>query len=195
MISCRGTAASIVLFLGSVSTLVHAQGRIQFAEYSAKFLCGVVEGKESAGAPVGPGTYETSINIHNPQILPSASVTFLKKTVVAPREGQEPSAPSRFRRDILKSDFAEHVDCKVIRSLLGPAAGGAFVEGFVVLIVVPTKGITPTELDVVGVYTVSNPQGQDTDLEMLPVTPRIETFPLAEGTKLRDQMIEGAQKE
>jgi hypothetical protein len=48
---------------------------------------------------------------------------------------------------------------------------------------------------VVGVYTVSNPQGQDTDLEMLPVTPRIETFPLAEGTKLRDQMIEGAQKE
>lgn len=186
------TATMKVLLLGSLSPLAHAQSRIQFAEYSAKFLCGVV--KEQGAAPLGPGTYETSINIHNPQILPS-SVTFFKKVVLAPREGEEPSAPSRFRRDVLKQDFAEHVDCKVIRSRLGAAGGGAFVEGFVVLIVVPTKGIVPTELDVVGVYTVSNREGQDTDLEMLPVTARIMTFPLAEGTKLRDQMLEGAQKE
>jgi hypothetical protein len=195
MSSPKGTTAAIVLILGSLSPLAGAQGRIQFAEYSAKFLCGVVEEKEPGAAPVRPGIYETSINIHNPEILPGASVIFLKKVVLAPREGQEPSAPSRFRRDILKSDFAEHVDCKVIRSMLGPAAGSSFVEGFVVLIVVPIKGTMPTELDVVGVYTVSTPESQDTDLEMLPVTPRLQTFPLAQGTKLRDQMIEEAQKE
>ena len=186
------TATAMVLLLGSLSPLTHAQGRIQFAEYSAKFLCGVV--KEQGAAPLGPGTYETSINIHNPQILPS-SVIFLKKVVLAPREGEEPSPRPRFRRDILRPDFAEHVDCKIIRSMLGPVGGAAFVEGFVVLIVLPSQGVVPTGLDVVGVYTVSNREGQNTDLEMLTVAPRLLTFPAAEGAKLRDQMLEESKKE
>jgi hypothetical protein len=64
----------------------------------------------------------------------------------------------------------------------------------VVLIVVPSKGL-PTDLDVVGVYTVGNPQGQSTDLEMLPAERHILTFPLAAGAKLRDQMLEDSKKE
>jgi hypothetical protein len=183
MFSRRGTAAAIVLILGSVSPFSRAQGRFQLGEYSAKFLCGVVEEKEPGTAPARPGAYETSINIHNSQIR--SSVTFVKKVVLAPR----------FRRDILRPDFAEHVDCKIIRSMLGPVGGAAFVEGFVVLIVLPSQGVVPTGLDVVGVYTVSNREGQNTDLEMLTVAPRLLTFPAAEGAKLRDQMLEESKKE
>jgi hypothetical protein len=193
MFSRRGTAAAIVLILGSVSPFSRAQGRFQLGEYSAKFLCGVVEEKEPGTAPARPGAYETSINIHNSQIR--SSVTFVKKVVLAPREGEEPSPRSRFRRDILRPDFAEHVDCKIIRSMLGPVGGAAFVEGFVVLIVLPSQGVVPTGLDVVGVYTVSNREGQNTDLEMLTVAPRLLTFPGAEGAKLRDQMLEESKKE
>ncbi|HST08734.1 MAG TPA: hypothetical protein VLL05_00030 [Terriglobales bacterium] len=192
MISRKGIAATIVVMLVAAFQVVQAQERIQFAEYSAKFLCG----EEKGGGPVRPGAYETSINIHNPEIV--SSVTFFKKVVLAPPEPQaqkEPIPPSRFRRDVLKQDFAEHVDCKIIRSMLGPAGGAPFVEGFVVLIVVPTKGVPPSDLDVVGVYTVGNPQGQDTDLEMLPAARHVLTFPVGAATKLQDQMLEDSKKE
>jgi len=52
---------------------------------------------------------------------------------------------------VLKPDFAEHVDCKIIRSMLGNQGGTPFVEGFVVLIAVPEKETTASKLDVVGV--------------------------------------------
>jgi len=148
--------------------------------------------KEEGAAAVGPGWYDTSINIHNPQLVPSA--VFFKKLVVAPREGEKPVPPSRFRRDLLKPDFAEHVDCKIIRSMLGNQGGTPFVEGFVVLIAVPEKETTASELDVVGVYTVSNLQRQDTDLEMLPAAQHMLTFPEETGNKLRDQMQEDAER-
>ncbi|MFY9560650.1 MAG: hypothetical protein WAQ52_10490 [Terriglobales bacterium] len=196
MIFRRGAAAAaIVLILGSASAL--AQSRIQFVEYSAKFLCGVVEEKGPGAAPVRPGIYETSINIHDPQLplSPLPSVTFVKKVVLAPREGEEPVRPSGFRRDVLQADFAEHVDCKVIRSMLGPAGGAAFVEGYVVLIVLPSPITVPHELDVVGVYTVTNQQGQSIALEMLPIAPRVLPFPVAAGAKLRDKMLEESKKE
>jgi len=184
----RQNLAAMIL-VPVTASCVAAQERIQFAEYSAKFMCGVV--KEESAAPVRPGLYDSAINIHNPQIIPST--TFFKKVVLAPREGERPIPPSRFRRDVLKPDFAEHVDCKIIRSMLGPQGGASFVERFGVLIAVPEKRGMPTDLDVVGVYTVSNPQGQDTDLEMLPATQHILTFPLATGTKLRDQILEDSK--
>ena len=46
----------------------------------------------------------------------------------------------------------------------------------------------------VGVYTVSNLQRQDTDLEMLPAAQHILTFPEETGNKLRDQMQEDAER-
>src|SRR5262249_16874683 len=75
---------------------------------------------------IAPGWYDTSINIHNPQLVPSA--IFFKKLVLAPREGAKPLPPSRFRRAVLKPDFAEHVDCKLIRSMLGNQGGTPFVD-------------------------------------------------------------------
>lgn len=195
MISCRNAvAAAIVLILWSASAL--AQSRMQFVEYSAKFLCGVVEEQAPTASPLRPGTYETSINIHNPQlpVSPLPRVTFVKKVVLAPREGEEPVRPSQFRGDTLQADFAEHVDCKIIRSMLGGAGGAAFVEGFVVLIVLPSPITVPHELDVVGVYTVTDQHGQIA-LEMQPIAPRILPFPVAAGTKLRDKMLEESKKE
>ena len=79
MISRGNAAAVMVLMLGAVCPVARAQGRIQFAEYSSKFLCGVVEEKGPGAAPVGPGIYETSVNIHNAQIVPANSATFVKK--------------------------------------------------------------------------------------------------------------------
>ena len=62
----RVVPATIALFLGSASAFAQvAQEQIHFIEYSAKYLCG--EAKEEAS--VRPGTYETSINIHNPNLF------------------------------------------------------------------------------------------------------------------------------
>jgi len=54
------TVAAIVLVLAMASSVAQAQARIPFAEYSAKFLCGVM--KEEDAAPVPPvGTTPQSI--------------------------------------------------------------------------------------------------------------------------------------
>lgn len=181
----RGVFAAIVLLLGSTSAL--AQTQIRLTEYSAKFLCGVSEGKEPGSSPVRPGVYETSINVHNPQLPtnPLPSVLFLKKVVLALPEGKEPVPPSAFRRDVLKADFAEQVDCRIIREMLGPAGTAPFIEGFVVLIVLPSPLITPHELDVVGVYTVETAT-QSIALEMVPITARTVTLPTAAGKRVME---------
>jgi hypothetical protein len=186
-----GALVTIALLFGSIPAVAQVAAPVSLVEYSAKFLCGVAEAKEPAGAAVRPGIYETSINIHNPQLplVPLPSVTFVKKAVLALREGEKPVPPSRFRRDELQADFAEQVDCKIIRSLLGPAGAAPFIEGFVVLIVLPSPLTTPHELDVVGVYTVDTPQ-QSISLEMVPIAPRVMTLPLAAGKKLQEQMLE-----
>jgi hypothetical protein len=188
----RTMLAAMVLALGSASAF--AQTQIRFVEYSAKFLCGVSDGKAPGSAAVRPGIYETSINIHNPQLPlnPLPSVLFVKKVVLALPEGEKPVPPSAFRRDVLQADFAEHVNCKIIRDMLGPAGAAPFIEGFVVLIVFPSPITTPHELDVVGVYTVDTP-AQSISLEVVPIAPRVLIFPTAAGTKLRDQMLEKAK--
>ena len=178
---------TMVLVLGSMSAF--AQAPIRFVEYSAKFLCGKVD--KPGTAPVQPGTYDTSINIHNPQLPlnPLPSVTFVKKVVLSLPEGEKPIPPSRFRRDVVQADFAEQVNCKIIRDMLGAAGTAPFIEGFVVLIVFPSPITTPHELDVVGVYTVETQQ-QSISLEMVPVAPRILTLPITTGRKLQDQLME-----
>jgi hypothetical protein len=196
MSSMRGRLVAIVMVVGAASVMAQAQQRFQLTEYSAKFMCGVVK-EEGPGSPVQPGTYSTSINIHNAEIV--TPVIFVKKVVLAPVESvaqKEPVPPSRFRRDELKPDFAEYVDCRVIRGMLGPAGTAPFVEGFVVVIALPVnRELTPSQLDVVGVYTVSHREGQDTDLEMLPATQHVLTFPPAAGAKMRDEMLKGAAKD
>jgi hypothetical protein len=183
----KSVFAAFVLALGPVSAF--AQTPIRLVEYSAKFLCGVVETKQPGSAAVRPGLYETSINIHNPELRTESSVTFVKKVVLSLPEGEKPVPPSRFRVDKLQADFAEQVDCKIIREMLGPAGAAPFIEGFVVLITIPAPITTPHELDVVGVYTVDT-SAQSISLEMMPVAPRILTFPGPAGRQMIQKLQE-----
>lgn len=194
----RRNATLIVMFVVLGVAPVLAQN--QFVEYSAKFLCGTPSPDTPPGAgPVSQGVYNTSINIHNPQlpINPPPSVTFVKKAVVSLPEGPDKLPPSQFRVDRLTADFAEEVDCGIIRSLLGNAGTASFIEGFVVLIAVPQAGTPPPlhELDVVGVYTVTTPQGQSISLEVTPVAPRFITLPAPTAARMRRQLLEQAKKQ
>ena len=179
----RVVFVTIALLLGSASAF--AQEEIRFIEYSAKFLCG--ETRE--GPSVRPGTYETSINIHNPSLF-FGSVTFAKKAVLAPRQGDPQKEKPQFREiSVLDADYAERVDCKKIRDLLGPAGGDPFTEGFVVLVVIPIPWPSePRELDVVAVYTVDTPP-RSISLEIETIAPRVLSFPSQVGNALRDQLL------
>jgi hypothetical protein len=124
-------------------------------------------------------------------------VTFVKKVVLSSPEGKELIPPSPFRRDVLKPDFSEEVDCTIIRQM--SHSNAPFIEGFVVLITLPLSFRPPLhELDVVGVYTVTAPvtTNQSIALEIVPVTPRFIELPTAaDAEKMTQQLLEGVKKE
>jgi len=186
-----GFLATLILLLGSASASAQVPVPIRLMQYSAKFLCG--DAKEG-GVGVRPGVYETSINIHNPEFPGTQQpVAFVKKAVRSPREGEDQFKFGRFVLDRLPADLSEQVDCKIIRSILDPsAASAAFIEGFVVLIVIPNPLPTPHELDVVGVYTVDTPQG-GISLEMVPVAARTLSLPGPAGRRMLNQLLEQAK--
>ena len=131
-------------------------------EYSAKFVCGTVPTGSTMVLPAG-GSFATSINIHNPALPDSTTVTFQKKAVQSiqePPPGVRLPSPGPLVQDTLPADFAMEVDCAVIRSKLLPQPPPAgFVEGWVVIYSLPTvspAGNKPNPLDVVGVYTDKN---------------------------------------
>jgi hypothetical protein len=155
-----------------------AQSTSTYTEYAAKFVCGVPTAANLTGGTVENAEYSTSINIHNPNLFTSdAPISFLKKAVLARSEGSTPSAPSAFKQDSLANDYAEYVNCHIIRELLGGAAPSApaLIEGFVVIVIPPAS--SPNQLDVVGVYTSSN--NPPTSLQIVPIAPRIITPPPA----------------
>jgi len=164
--------------------------------YSAKFLCGPAFGNEG----VQRGSYSTAINVHNPH---NGRVYIYKKAVVANREDEPRGEISAFRKVVLGPDEAIEIDCIDIGSLLGPQPDLTrlstssletgtglttpslqastinpvrspirFVKGFVVI-------YATAPVDVVAVYSASNPVGFSLDVEylspstfgVLPVTP------------------------
>jgi hypothetical protein len=179
------SALRAVFFAGAAVlavTQLSAQTTSTYTEYAAKFVCGTPIAAQITNGLVGNADYTTSINIHNPNLFTSEKpIAFLKKAVLANREGVTPTPPSAFQQDSLANDYAEFVNCLVIRALLGAAAppAPAFIEGFVVIVVPPAS--TPNELDVVGVYTASNNKAtseQPTSLEIVPIAPRVITPPV-----------------
>jgi hypothetical protein len=117
-------------------------------------------------------------------------VTFGKMAVISNPEGV-PSLPlTAFRVDTLSPLFAEEVDCRIIRSLLGTEdAKAPFIEGFVFILVLPSPP-PKQELDVVGVYTVTNLQGQSISLEMEPIAPRFTALAVTAAGKMREMLKE-----
>src|SRR5947209_16422564 len=112
----RIVVAVVLACLGSMTAGAQVPQN-RFVEYSAKFLCGVVQsgpGATSSSDPrVRPGVYATSINIHNPQFSGFPGVNFVKKVVLSSPEGKELIPPSDFHKDMLRPDFAEEVDCNI----------------------------------------------------------------------------------
>jgi len=126
--------------------------------YAAKFLCGTLP-PLAAGqheGPVKPGNYQTAINVHNPN---PRDVDFQKKAVllfdsaVPDMAFEVPKKPSDKRDARLQQDWGLEIDCDTIRTeLLGGAAVGSFIKGWVILEV---KVVSPGTrvLDVVAAYT------------------------------------------
>lgn len=123
--------------------------------YAAKYVCG--DGGYSNGA-VAPAKYHAAINVHNPQ---NYAVTVYKKVVQALPENKIPLPPSLKRQYSIKSDYAFEIDCADIKQIGGIT--GPFSKGFVVI-------ESPKPIDVVGVYTSTNPTGITYDIEE--VTPK-----------------------
>jgi hypothetical protein len=174
-------AAFFAVIAMLVVTQLSAQSTSTYTEYAAKFLCGVPTGSELTHDTVGNAEYTTSINIHNPNLFTTNQpISFLKKAVHTKTEGDTLIPPSAFKQDSLPNDYAEYVDCYVIRQLLGSAAPAApaFIEGFLVIVVPPASG--PNQLDVVGVYTSSN--NPPVSLQVVPIAPRIIAPPPAGAT-------------
>jgi hypothetical protein len=129
-----------------VSAANEARSQAVTYQYAAKYLCGTVTGK--AGTPgygiVAPGTYFTSVNVHNPN---SQAVEFRKKFAVAlPNENPE-GRISPLVNASLKPDAAFEIECADILGHFQPPATGPS-KGFVVL-------LSPAPLDVVAVYTAA----------------------------------------
>ena len=114
----------------------------QLSQYAVKFICG----KPSLPV-VSPGQYYTAINVHNPS---TKIVKFRKKVAIAlPQE--KAGTVTTFFPASLKSDEALEIDCPDILQH-AEAQEDQFVKGFVVI-------ETPSELDVIAVYTAAGSTG------------------------------------
>lgn len=138
-----------ILVVLAAATAAHAQVQ-QVRQYAAKFVCGRSSGEALNFAP---GTYFTTINVHNPSLV--AAVEFQKKFALA-QVDEKPGKISQWFRAVLKPDEAMQIDCRNIYAHLG-IPPGTFIDGFAVIQLSPRQ-----ELDVVGVYTAAGSTGVST---------------------------------
>ena len=110
-------------------------------QYAVKFICG-----KPTTPVVAHGTYFTAINVHNPG---DKGVAFRKKIAVA-LPGEKAGKVSKFFDAKLGPDEAMEIDCP---DILKHAQARGFLKGFVVI-------ETPSDLDVVAVYTAAGSTGQ-----------------------------------
>ena len=163
-VAVAGTSSVVIARAGSGSAPP------PYLSYAAKFTCGefakTIPGSKPSvpEGPVAPGSYQTSINIHNPAA--NVQVQFAKKAVLL-YAGSKPVKATVFERPMppgklipaaLQGDFGMVIDCQDIRAMLlaPPASPPAptFIEGWVVLQVISsTAGTAPLPLDVTGLYT------------------------------------------
>jgi hypothetical protein len=119
-------------------------GRNALYEYSAKIVCGVQSPEEKLR--LAPGSYATSINIHNPGPGP---VRFFKKLALTYPPGyQRAGKVLPLGEDVLEYDEALQTDCRELRQKLVPTHAAPIIEGFLVI-------QSPKMLDVTGVYTTA----------------------------------------
>jgi hypothetical protein len=126
----------------ALTSLMLASGSAQasFNSYAAKFVCGSRAGDSS----VVRGTYETSVNIHNPHLIP---IQFAKKAAIANPQSSTRGPISPFRSETLGPDQALGVNCRDIRALYPTGVVlPAFIEGFLVIHIDSTIPIDVVEV-------------------------------------------------
>ena len=118
-------------------------------QYAVKFLCTAnIPGTSQTTTSLLPGSYQTVVNVHNPNAAP---VVFRMKLASA---GGEISA---FIRGELKPDQATKTDCSQLGKFDLHLIHG--FEGFLVI-------ESPLSLDVVAVYTAAGDTGKVTSLDV-----------------------------
>jgi hypothetical protein len=126
-------------------------------QYAVKFLCtSNIPNTSQTTTSLLPGSYETVVNIHNPNSKPAG---FRMKLATATSTKVQPPQITKFIKDVLQPDQATKVDC----SRLGEF-GNQPIHGFEGFLVIESV----LSLDVVAVYTASNGnQGVSIDVEYI----------------------------
>jgi hypothetical protein len=137
---------------------------------SAKFLCGRIprathEETSAQVFPLGPATYQTAINVYNPNDFP---VQIVKRAVTSPLNGQ-PGVVGNAITETLGPKQAIELDAAAIAILAGlpPFTSTThFFSGFIEISTSVTGSVVigkpfpePASIQVVAVYTVSNIPG------------------------------------
>jgi hypothetical protein len=138
--------------------MVKKKARVQPAaryrfQYAAKFLCTAnIPGTSQTTSALLPGSYQTAVNIHNPQ---RRTVGLRTKLAVASGE------ISTFINGKLESDGATRVDCSSV-----PNYGLHLIHGFEGFLVIESTH----SLDVVAVYTAGarGAEVSSIDVEQVP---------------------------
>jgi hypothetical protein len=136
-----------------------------------KFLCGVQEDCPCECAPVRPGKYATEINIHNfheRDVRVRKSVIPLVFSGAA--AGREPKTVGRRAADsIVIPRHAATMDdcCRIMELLLGakPSSEQPITLGFLEI-------VSPVELQVSAVYTVSDLASGSTSIDVENIAPK-----------------------
>ncbi len=143
--------AFLPMLSGSAIAEQKTTGGFQF-QYAAKFVCGANRpGTSLAHNLFRPGTYATTVNVHNPN---GRSVRLRKKIALVNQfTPQVPGQISKFMEDKLAGDQALGVSCDEIAKfeIAEPPTHG-IVDGF--LVIESTK-----RLDVIAVYTAGGSGG------------------------------------
>jgi hypothetical protein len=114
-------------------------------QYAAKFLCtSNIPGTSQTTTSLLPGSYQTVVNIHNPN---STTIRFRMKLALASLEVPQ---ISNFIENGLKPDQAGKVDCNDLRNFDLQLIHG--FEGFLVI-------ESTHSLDVIAVYTAGTKEG------------------------------------
>lgn len=126
-------------------------------QYAVKFLCtSNIPGTSQTTTSLLPGTYQTVVNIHNPNPKPAS---FRMKLALATSTKVDPPQISKFLKEEVKPDQATKVDC----SRLGEF-GNQPIHGFEGFLVIESN----LSLDVVAVYTAAHgAEGVSIDVEYI----------------------------
>ena len=146
----------IFIALALAAVAANAQ-TLQVRQYAAKFVCGKASDTQTGTFNFAPGSYFTSINVHNPAL--TTAIEFRKKFAFAERN-EGPGKVSEWFAAALKPDQAMQVDCGSIYKHLG-IAPGTFIDGFAVIQISNTSrswtSTTSTPWPAAAAYRASTP--------------------------------------